>query len=76
MTFQALEPLPYLEADRETWIHAGRLSAEAAARGHRIPIGDCLLAALALDQDCSIFALDQDFKRIPGVRLYHMSGAE
>ena len=65
-----LQGLPYLEVDRENWLAAGQMVAEAATRGYQLEIGDCLLAALALRENCLILTLDQDFKRIPGLKLY------
>ncbi len=66
----AMEPLIYLEADQRTWLRAGELAAEGAARGHKLEIGDCLLAAIAMREDCSLFSLDRDFEHIPGLKLY------
>jgi predicted nucleic acid-binding protein len=65
-----MEPLAYLEADRESWRRAGELAAECAARGSPVGIADCLLAALAMRADAAIFTLDHDFERIPRLRLY------
>jgi predicted nucleic acid-binding protein len=65
-----LQGLPYLEVDRDNWLAAGQMAAEAAARGYKVEIADCLLAALALRDNCPILTLDQDFQRIPGLRLY------
>jgi len=65
-----LRSLPYLEVDRDIWLAAGQMVAEAAARGYKLEIADCLLAALALRDNCLILTLDQDFKRISGLRLY------
>jgi len=65
-----LQGLPYLEVDRDNWLAAGQMAAEAAARGYKVEIADCLLAALALRDNCLILTLDQDFQRIPGLRLY------
>ncbi|HTV55118.1 MAG TPA: hypothetical protein VMI06_09395 [Terriglobia bacterium] len=33
---------------------------------------NCLLAALALREQCEIFTLDRDFERIPGIKLYRV----
>jgi len=74
MTLEALEPLMYLELDRAGWIRAGQLVAEAAARGYRLEIGDCLLAALALRENCPILTLDADFKQVAGLKLYPVRG--
>ena len=67
---KAMEPLIYLEADRNAWLRAGELAAAGAARGYKLDVGDCLLAALALREDCLIFTLDRDFERIPGLKLH------
>ena len=66
----AMEPLTYFEVDRATWLRAGEISAEGAARGYQLEVGDCLLASLALRENCSVFTLDRDFERIPGLKLY------
>lgn len=66
----AMEPLEYREVDRGIWLRAGELSADGAARGFELDIGDCLLAAVALREGWLIFTLDRDFERIPGLKLY------
>lgn len=68
----AMAPLIYLEADQATWLRAGELAAEGVARGRRLEIGDCLLAALAMREGCLLFTLDRDFEHIPGVKLYRV----
>jgi predicted nucleic acid-binding protein len=70
LVLEALQPLRYHEVDRETWLRAGQLASEGAVRGFRLPIADCLLAALALREQCEIFTLDRDFERIPGIKLH------
>jgi predicted nucleic acid-binding protein len=65
-----MDPLAYFEVDKHTWIHAGELAANAAARGYRLEIGDGVLAALALREGCSVYSLDPDFERIPGLKLH------
>jgi len=67
---QAMEPLAYLEADRDCWLRASELGAECAARGFQVGTADCLLAALAMRESASVFTLDRDFERIPGLRLF------
>ncbi|MGH9434769.1 MAG: PIN domain-containing protein [Terriglobia bacterium] len=64
------EPLVYFETDREAWLRAGQLAADGAARGAALQLADCLLAALAFREDCSIYTLDRDFDRIPALKLY------
>jgi predicted nucleic acid-binding protein len=67
---QSMEPLAYLEADRNSWLRAGELAAECSARGFQVGLADCLLAALAIRESASIFTLDRDFERIPRLRLF------
>lgn len=67
---QAMEPLIYLEAERNSWLRAGELVAECAARGFQVGVADCLLAALAMRESASVFTLDKDFERIPKLRLF------
>jgi len=69
----AMEPLVYLEPDRDAWLRAGELSAECSARGFAVGIADCLLAALAMRENASMFTLDRDFERIPRLRLFRRS---
>lgn len=75
MLLQAMEPLMYFETDRNSWLRAGELVAECAARGSPVRIAHCLLAALAMRADAVIFTLDHDFERIPQLRLYQVQGA-
>jgi predicted nucleic acid-binding protein len=67
---QAMDPLTYLEPSRKAWLQAGELAMEGAGRGHMLEFGDCLLAAISVEEECALFSLDQDFRRIPGVRLH------
>jgi len=62
--------LPYLDEGRDDWLAAGQIVAESRARGYHLETGDCLLAVLAMREQCPIFSLDQDFKRVPGLKLY------
>lgn len=70
MLLQAMEPLIYLEADRDSWLRAGQLAAECSARGFQVGLADSLLAALAMRESASIFTLDRDFERIPRLQLF------
>ena len=72
---EAMEPLVYLEPDRDAWLRAGELSAECSVRGFAVGIADCLLAALAMRESASVFTLDRDFEHIPRLRLFRRSKA-
>jgi hypothetical protein len=70
LMLDAMEPLFYLEIDRTSWLKAGEIAAEVSASGYKLEVGDCLLAALALRERCSLFTLDRDFSRIRGLKLH------
>ena len=66
----ALETATYVEANREAWIRAGRLSRDLRKSGHGIPLTDLIVAAIALEGGHQVFTFDPDFKRIPDLALY------
>jgi len=70
LMLDAMEPLLYLESDRTSWLKAGEIAAEASARGYKMEVGDCLLAAVVLREGCSLFTLDRTFSRVPGLKLH------
>jgi predicted nucleic acid-binding protein len=72
LLLDAMSPLDYHEVDQEVWLQAGKLAAEGAARGLKLQIANCLLAALARREECQIFTLDRDFEHIPGIKLYRV----
>lgn len=69
---EAVEPLLYLEVDRDDWLRAGEIAADAGGKGYPLEVADCLLAALALRNGWSVFSLNRDFQRIPGLKLYRL----
>ena len=62
--------LPYLEVTKSTWLLAGEVSAGLLRRGITLAVPDLVIAALAAEHSCTIFSLDTDFQRIPGLSLY------
>ncbi len=70
LLLELMEPLIYLEADRDTWLQAGEISADCSSRGFQVGIGDSLLAALALRENAALFTLDRDFERIRRLKLF------
>jgi tRNA(fMet)-specific endonuclease VapC len=49
---------------------AGRIRGEEARIGNTLPLGDSLIAAIALDLDYSLLTNNvKDFARIPGMRV-------
>ena len=65
-----LDPLPFLEATKRTWIKAAELSVQLRKQGMITPLTDLVIAALALEGDHEVYTLDNHFQRIPGLKLY------
>ena len=58
-----LYPTEALWETMEKWVVAG------VAVGQRFGVGDLLVAALAVEHDCSIWSLDNDFVRMASLRM-------
>ncbi|MBI2918452.1 MAG: PIN domain-containing protein [Chloroflexi bacterium] len=67
--------LPLLQDDWSTWTLAGELSYKLRHQGQGVPLTDLAVAAVCIENDCALFALDQHFQRIPGLRLHEVGGA-
>jgi predicted nucleic acid-binding protein len=69
-----LDPFPDLALDKSDYVFAARCSNRCRAKGIQGSAVDFLLMAVALNYECSIFTVDEDFKRfqvaIPELRLY------
>ena len=70
---KSLDGLPYVEFDKGIWRFAGALLASLERTGERIPVQDALIAAIAIQNDLSVFSQDRHFKRIPALDLYEPS---
>jgi tRNA(fMet)-specific endonuclease VapC len=62
--------LPFLEADKDTWISAGRLSYELKRKGLTTPLSDLLIAAAAMAGGHEIYATDPHFGRVQGLPMH------
>jgi len=60
---------PYLEIDRELCVRAGRLSRELKTKGVATQLSDCIVAAAAVEYDCTLVTSDRDFTRFPDLKL-------
>jgi len=67
---EAISALPYLETTFNSWLLAGEMSFALRRQGISIPTSDILLAALARENNCSIFTTDSHLKMIPDIRLH------
>ena len=60
----------YVEGGWDDWQAAGELGRTLAARGHRLPLTDLLLAVVARRYGASVYSSDPHFDLIPDVRRY------
>jgi len=59
-----VEAFNILDQSDDTWIKAGRLSFSMKRKGVTVNIVDCYIAAIASENSCKIFSLDEHFKSI------------
>jgi len=65
-----MQALPFIEATRDAWITVAALAVQLRNEGKTTALSDLLIAAQAIEADESVYTLDEDFRRIPGVRLH------
>jgi len=65
-----LAGLPYVEMTKALWQSAAVLSASLKKRGLNLPLSDIFIATIAIENDLSVFTLDNHFKQIPSLKLY------
>jgi predicted nucleic acid-binding protein len=59
-----------LDPKWEDWIEAARLGRRCAAAGHRLPLSDLILAAVALRHDAGIYTTDPHFDLIGEINRF------
>ena len=65
-----LRGLRWLEMEWEDWIEAARLGRRCAANGHRLPLSDLILAAVAIRCDAEIYTSDPHFDLLADVARF------
>ena len=68
-----LQSLPYTETNKYTWTLTGRILSSLDRTGERIPVPDALIAAIAIQNDLSVYTQDEHFDRVSDLRLYEPS---
>jgi len=65
-----LATLPYFEMTKKLWQNAAELSLSLKKNGVNLPLSDIFIAAIAVENDLSIYTLDNHFTQIPNLKLY------
>ncbi len=65
----SIDGVPFIESNLSDWKLAGEISFKLRKRGITIPITDCVIAAIALNNDAMVMTLDRHFRHIPGLKL-------
>jgi predicted nucleic acid-binding protein len=65
-----LRGLHYVELDWDDWRAAARLGRRLIVKGHRLPLTDLSLAAVAIRTDSAVFTTDPHFDLIAGLKRY------
>ena len=58
--------LPYLSEHRDTFIRAAAIYSSLRKTGVTIPISDCTISAVAMENQCRLLTSDRHFETIPG----------
>jgi predicted nucleic acid-binding protein len=69
-----LTALDYLEADQQTWVEVGRVGAHLKRQGVTLGFADLIISSLAIQHGLSVYTLDGDFNRVPGLSLHTPGG--
>src|SRR5512139_4098420 len=62
--------LPYVEMTKNIWQSAAEISILLKKNGVILPLSDIFIAAVAIENDLSIYTLDHHFTQIPNLKLY------
>jgi predicted nucleic acid-binding protein len=68
-----LRGLRYVELTWDDWRAAGLLGRRLAAGGHKLPLTDLCLAAVALRRDLQVFTIDPHFDVVAGLKRLVMA---
>jgi tRNA(fMet)-specific endonuclease VapC len=65
-----LTSLPYIEMAGPLWQKAAEIATLARKNGITLPLSDMLIAAIAIENDLSVYTFDKHFEQIPDLKLY------
>jgi predicted nucleic acid-binding protein len=67
-----LASLPYVEMTKALWQRAAVLSESLRKSGVSLPLSDIFIATIAIENDLSVFTLDNHFVQIPDLKLHSL----
>jgi predicted nucleic acid-binding protein len=65
-----LSGLAMLDTTEPVWWSASRLTYRLKEQGETLPLPDIVIAAVALEYECSLFTEDLGFRRIPELQFF------
>jgi len=65
-----MKELGWLEVEWDEWCAAAALGRQLAAAGHRLPLTDLVIAAVARKRDLSVYTIDPHFDLLPQVQRF------
>jgi len=65
-----LATLPYFEMTQKLWRSAAEVSLSLKMHGVSLPLSDIFIATIAVENDLSIYTLDNHFTQIPNLKLH------
>lgn len=65
-----LTSLPYAEMTKKSWQRSAELSIVLKKSGVTLPLSDIFIATIAIENDLSIYTIDNHFTQVPDLKLY------
>lgn len=65
-----LKNLGWIDVQWDDWREAAALGRQLAANGHRLPLTDLVMAAVALRHDLLIYTVDPHFDHFPDLKRF------
>ncbi len=65
-----LTSLPYAEMTKKSWQRSAELSIVLKKSGGTLPLSDIFIATIAIENDLSIYTIDNHFTQVPDLKLY------
>ena len=59
--------LPYLSERRSTFIKAADIYSSLRKKGTTVPLSDCIISAVVMENKCKLLTNDKHFREIPGL---------